>query len=247
MSYRRRRRARRTRSTAGPSPRPCGPLPPGPLVVDLRLAGVGAVLRRVKPGTDGLVPHLVGQRPLEAPRRRLTLHLLHRRLRASHGAGYAPLAYPQGREPEDLPVPDHVFPSLGRRGDPVRPTGSIMVGDACSGGRRSLELRSVGDGMPVARACCTHLACYHALGAHLGRGLHTHFCGRGPRISGDRHSRERPCGGRSFLVRLVSSVLGTGFKGISSVPVGFIERIIMRLMDFEEYCWAIGVSRSSWG
>ena len=30
-----------------------------------------------------------------------------------------------------------------------------MVGDACSGGRRSLELRSVGDGMPVARACCT--------------------------------------------------------------------------------------------
>lgn len=45
----------------------------------------------------------------------------------------------------------------------------------------------------------------------------------------------------------MSSVLGTGFKGISSVPVGFIERIIMRLMDFEEYCWAIGVSRSSWG
>ena len=45
----------------------------------------------------------------------------------------------------------------------------------------------------------------------------------------------------------MSSVLETGFKGISSVPVGFIERIIMQLMDFEEYCWAIGVSRSSWG
>lgn len=30
MSYRRRRRARRTRSTAGPSPRPCGPSPSGP-------------------------------------------------------------------------------------------------------------------------------------------------------------------------------------------------------------------------
>ena len=45
----------------------------------------------------------------------------------------------------------------------------------------------------------------------------------------------------------MSSVLGTGFKGISSFPVGFIERIIMRPMDFEEYCWVIGVSRSSWG
>ena len=28
-------------------------------------------------------------------------------------------------------------------------------------------------------------------------------------------------------------MLGTGFKGISSFPVGFIERIIMRPMDFE--------------
>ena len=59
------------------------------------------------------------------------------------------------------------------------------------------------------------------------------FCGRGLRISGDRHSRERPCGGRSFLVRLLSFMLGTGFKGISSFPVSFIERIIMRPMDFE--------------
>ena len=54
----------------------------------------------------------------------------------------------------------------------MRPTGSIMVGDACSGGRRSLELRSVGDGMPVARAYCTHAAvavCLFASGC-LGTG-----------------------------------------------------------------------------
>lgn len=38
------------------------------------------------------------------------------------------------------------------------------------------------------------------------------------------------------------SMLGTEFKGISSFPVGYVERIVMRPMDFEEYCWAVGVS-----
>lgn len=38
------------------------------------------------------------------------------------------------------------------------------------------------------------------------------------------------------------SMLGTEFKGISSFPVGYVERITMRPMDFEEYCWAVGVS-----
>ena len=38
------------------------------------------------------------------------------------------------------------------------------------------------------------------------------------------------------------SMLGTEFKGISSFPVGYVERIIMRPLDFEEYCWAVGVS-----
>ena len=42
-------------------------------------------------------------------------------------------------------------------------------------------------------------------------------------------------------------MLETEFKGIPSFPVSFIERIIMRPMDFEEYCWAIGVSRASRG
>lgn len=38
------------------------------------------------------------------------------------------------------------------------------------------------------------------------------------------------------------SMLGTEFKGISSFPVGYVDRIVMRPMDFEEYCWAVGVS-----
>ena len=32
------------------------------------------------------------------------------------------------------------------------------------------------------------------------------------------------------------SMLGTEFKGISSFPVGYVDRIVMRPMDFEEYC-----------
>ena len=41
------------------------------------------------------------------------------------------------------------------------------------------------------------------------------------------------------------SMLGTEFKGISSFPVGYVERITMRPMDFEEFCWAVGVSRET--
>ena len=38
------------------------------------------------------------------------------------------------------------------------------------------------------------------------------------------------------------SMLGTEFKGISSFPVGYVDQIVMRPMDFEEFCWAVGVS-----
>ena len=41
------------------------------------------------------------------------------------------------------------------------------------------------------------------------------------------------------------SMLGTEFKGISSFPVGYVERITMHPMDFEEFCWAVGVSSSA--
>ena len=39
------------------------------------------------------------------------------------------------------------------------------------------------------------------------------------------------------------SMLGTEFKGISSFPVGYIEQLVMRPMDFEEFCWAVGVEQ----
>ena len=34
------------------------------------------------------------------------------------------------------------------------------------------------------------------------------------------------------------SMLGTEFRGISSFPVGYVEHIVMRPMDFEEFCGA---------
>lgn len=39
------------------------------------------------------------------------------------------------------------------------------------------------------------------------------------------------------------SMLGTEFKGISSFPVGFVDHFIMRSLDFEEFCWAIGIGQ----
>ena len=39
------------------------------------------------------------------------------------------------------------------------------------------------------------------------------------------------------------SMLGTEFKGISSFPVGYVEQLVMRPMDFEEFCWAVGVEQ----
>lgn len=38
------------------------------------------------------------------------------------------------------------------------------------------------------------------------------------------------------------SMLGTQFKGIRSYPVGYVRELAMHPMDFEEFCWAIGVS-----
>ena len=41
------------------------------------------------------------------------------------------------------------------------------------------------------------------------------------------------------------SMLGTEFKGITSFPVGFVEQIVMRPLDFEEFCWAVGVGEAA--
>ena len=39
------------------------------------------------------------------------------------------------------------------------------------------------------------------------------------------------------------SMLGTEFKGITSFPVGYVDKVVMRPMDFEEFCWAVGVGK----
>ena len=38
------------------------------------------------------------------------------------------------------------------------------------------------------------------------------------------------------------SMLGTEFKGVRSYPVGSVHELPMHPLDFEEFCWAIGVS-----
>ena len=40
------------------------------------------------------------------------------------------------------------------------------------------------------------------------------------------------------------SMLGTEFKGVRSYPVGFVTERTMRPLDFEEFCWAIGVDKA---
>lgn len=41
------------------------------------------------------------------------------------------------------------------------------------------------------------------------------------------------------------SMLGTEFKGVRSYPVGYVTERMMRPMDFEEFCWAIGVRKET--
>ena len=38
------------------------------------------------------------------------------------------------------------------------------------------------------------------------------------------------------------SMLGTEFKGVRSYPVGYVHELTMLPLDFEEFCWAIGVT-----
>lgn len=41
------------------------------------------------------------------------------------------------------------------------------------------------------------------------------------------------------------SMLGTQFKGVRSYPVGYVHELRMFPLDFEEFCWAIGVSEGA--
>ena len=43
------------------------------------------------------------------------------------------------------------------------------------------------------------------------------------------------------------SMLGTEFKGVRSYPVGYVTKRTMRPMDFEEFCWAIGIREATLG
>ena len=40
------------------------------------------------------------------------------------------------------------------------------------------------------------------------------------------------------------SMLGTEFKSITSFPVGYVEQLVMRPLDFEEFSWAVGVGEA---
>ena len=41
------------------------------------------------------------------------------------------------------------------------------------------------------------------------------------------------------------SMLGTQFKGVRSYPVGYVHELRLFPLDFEEFCWAIGVSEGA--
>lgn len=41
------------------------------------------------------------------------------------------------------------------------------------------------------------------------------------------------------------SMLGTEFKGVRSYPVGSVHEIVMRPLDWEEFCWAAGTSEQA--
>lgn len=44
-----------------------------------------------------------------------------------------------------------------------------------------------------------------------------------------------------FSYAFSGSMLGTEFKGVRSFPVGFVHEVRMFPLDFEEYCWGVGV------
>ena len=41
------------------------------------------------------------------------------------------------------------------------------------------------------------------------------------------------------------SLLGITYKRVSSFPVGYIERLEMNSLDFEEFCWANGMDETA--
>lgn len=50
-----------------------------------------------------------------------------------------------------------------------------------------------------------------------------------------------------FDVIASGSLLGIAYKRVSSFPVGYVERLEMNSLDFEEFCWANGVDEQAIG
>lgn len=50
---------------------------------------------------------------------------------------------------------------------------------------------------------------------------------------------------KRFDVIASGSLLGINYKNVTSYPVGYVEHLEMNSLDFEEFCWANGVSKQS--
>lgn len=50
---------------------------------------------------------------------------------------------------------------------------------------------------------------------------------------------------KRFDVIASGSLLGINYKEVPSYPVGYVEHLEMHSLDFEEFCWANGVSKQS--
>ncbi len=52
---------------------------------------------------------------------------------------------------------------------------------------------------------------------------------------------------KRFDVIATGSLLGINYKEVPSYPVGYIEHLEMHSLDFEEFCWANGISEEAFG
>ena len=49
-----------------------------------------------------------------------------------------------------------------------------------------------------------------------------------------------------FRYALSGSLLGVEIENVDSLPVGYVDQVEMYPMDFEEFCWAMGLAESVW-
>ena len=51
---------------------------------------------------------------------------------------------------------------------------------------------------------------------------------------------------RGFRYALSGSLLGVEIENVDSLPVGYVDQVEMYPMDFEEFCWAMGLDKNVW-